>query len=74
MSGADLAYAALFFWWRVRLFALMTWYGYTPDWRWDFRQTWDWTTGEPWAATYFPRERGLRATPMEALREDWSYA
>lgn len=54
-------------WWRVRLFVLLNWFRYTPKRWWNFIETWKWTK-DPWLDMY---EWGL--SPMEAIREDWSY-
>jgi hypothetical protein len=57
------------FWWRLRLTVLMTWFGYTPKGRWNLVETWQWTgDGDSWMMMY-----DWGHSPMEALREDWSY-
>ena len=57
-------------WWRIRLFVLMTWFDYVPKRRHNFIETFKWTGDkDSWLESY---EWGH--TPMEALKEDWSYA
>lgn len=54
--------------WRFHLFILMTWFGYVPIRRHNFLQTWNWTADTVWL-DYFEDEY----SPMQTLREDWSY-
>lgn len=56
-------------WWRIRLFALMNWFGYTPTHRFNVIATWKWTGEECWIDFY-----DEEYDPLEALKEDWSYA
>jgi hypothetical protein len=56
-------------WWRIRLFILMLRYGYTPKKRWNLFATWSWTFEDCWIEFM---DDGY--TPMEALKEDMSYA
>ncbi len=56
-------------WWRIRLFVLLTWYRYTWKRWYNFVQTWKFTGSDCWI-DYF--NDGYN--PIEALKEDWSYA
>lgn len=51
------------FWWTLRLAVLLKWYGFSR-----LFDSWNYANEECWQEY---REQGL--TPMEAIREDWSY-
>jgi hypothetical protein len=70
----SMARRALRLWWRFRLAFWMTRWRYTPTTWWNVVETWKWTGEECWAGMLFDVPRNERYSPMEALKEDWSYA
>jgi hypothetical protein len=60
------AEAVKFAWWRLRLAALLVRYGYVP--RFDWLYAYQWTGDDCWTVYYEDGE-----SPMDAVREDWSY-
>lgn len=53
-------------WWRFRLAILLIRYGYRGPFEWV--NAWRWTAEEDWIVHFEDGE-----SPMDAIREDWSY-
>jgi hypothetical protein len=61
------------FWWRLRLTFLILWFNIL--YRWEPLKAFAWASSEDWAHYWDDFvEYGFRCSPMDAIREEWSYA